>query len=92
MPLKHFPELQLSISVLILRQLITKYWIDFLNEYGAGPVIVAKNRKCIESTVFLLGGSCGFAGQTLAKCLFLAQILQFISFAGHLIRGCREFP
>ena len=55
MPLKHFPELQLSISVLILRQLITKYWIDFLNEYGA-------------------------------------QILQFISFAGHLIRGCREFP
>ena len=71
---------------------ITKYWIDFLNKYGAGPVIVAKNGKCNEATVCWFGGSCGFDWQTLAKCPFLLQILQFISFARHLICKCCEFP
>ena len=68
--------------------MITKYWIDVLNEYGAGPVIVAKNGKCVEGKVCSFGGPCGFDWQTLAKCPFLPQILQFIYFAGHLIRGC----
>ena len=68
-----------------------EYWIDFLNEYGAGPVIVAKNGKCIDATVCWFCGSCGFDWQTLAKCPFLPQILHYISFAGHLICGWREF-
>ena len=47
-------------NVLILCPLIIKYWIDFLSEYGTGPVIVAKIGKCHEATVCWLGGSCGF--------------------------------
>ena len=53
-------KLPLLINVLILCPLVIKYWIDFLNEYGAGPVIVAKNRKCFEAPVCWFGGCCGF--------------------------------
>ena len=53
-------DMPLLITVLILCPLITKYWIDVLNEYGAGPVIVAKNGKCVEAKVCWFGGPCGF--------------------------------
>ena len=44
-------DMPLSITVLILCPLITKYWIDVLNEYGAGPVIVAGKMSLFTTNV-----------------------------------------